>query len=143
MSGRVARSAISDTVLDVVAHQEAVSGDGTGAVALFLGQVRDHSPDAAGEVVGLEYVAHPDSEQALGTIAADVAGRHPQVALAVSHRIGQLEVGQVAIVVAAGSAHRPQAFAACRELLEAVKEQLPIWKKQTLVDGSHTWVGAS
>ncbi|UFU04564.1 molybdenum cofactor biosynthesis protein MoaE [Ruania suaedae] len=138
----MALAQLSADALDLATHQEAVTGSADGAAACFVGTVRDHSPDAAGRVVGLEYAAHPDAPAALQRIAADVAARHPQVRLAVSHRTGELAVGDAAIVACAGSAHRAEAFEACRDLVETVKAELPIWKKQLLADGSHTWVGA-
>lgn len=140
---RVALAELSAEPLDVATHEAAVASSGHGAAVTFVGTVRDHSPDASGEVVLLEYVAHPDSQRVLGRLAAEVAGRHPQAILAVSHRTGELAVGDAAIVACAGSAHRGAAFDACRDLVETVKANLPIWKKQAVVDGSHTWVGSA
>jgi len=134
---------LSESDLDVAAHLAAVQTPAVGAVASFVGTVRDHSPDAAGEVVTLEYSAHPDAGAALAAIAARVAARYDGVRLAVSHRVGVLAVGDVAIVAAAADAHRGVAFDACRALVEAVKAELPVWKKQVLADGSHTWVGSA
>ncbi|TDE94188.1 molybdenum cofactor biosynthesis protein MoaE [Occultella glacieicola] len=136
-------TAISPEPLDVATHMGAVSDSGTGAVASFIGTVRDHSPDANGTVTRLEYSAHPDAPRVLAELADRVAGRHPDVALAVSHRTGDLAVGDLAIVACAGSAHRAAAFDACRDLVEVVKAELPMWKKQFLADGSHTWVGSA
>src|SRR5699024_12880379 len=113
------------------------------AVASFVGQVRDHSPDAAGTVVRLEYSAHPDAARALAEIAAEVVEQHDGVRVAVSHRVGVLGIGDVAIVACAASAHRELAFAVCREMVEEVKARLPVWKKQVLADGSHMWVGSA
>ncbi|WP_246465128.1 molybdenum cofactor biosynthesis protein MoaE [Ruania alkalisoli] len=138
----VVRAAICAQPLGVGAHQDAVTGPADGAMACFVGTVRDHSPDAAGRVVLLEYIAHPDAQETLERIAADVADRYGQVRVAVSHRTGELGVGDVAIVACVASAHRADAFDACRDLVETVKAELPIWKKQVLADGSHTWVGA-
>ncbi|SEE93097.1 molybdenum cofactor biosynthesis protein MoaE [Ruania alba] len=133
---------ISPTVLDIAAHQDAVTGPQDGALASFVGTVRDHSPDAAGQVQRLEYVAHPAAEEVLEQLAAQVSARHDGVTIAVSHRTGDLDVGEVAIVACAASAHRAAAFDACQDVVETVKAELPMWKKQVLVDGSHTWVGA-
>ncbi len=137
---RIAR--ISADPLDLAAHIAAVSDAGTGAVATFLGTVRDHDPGAQGEVVALEYSAHPDAEATLARIAAACAAAadHP-CAVAVSHRIGRLAVGESAVVVAAGSAHRATAFAVCRDVIERVKTDLPIWKRQHESDGTAAWVG--
>ena len=134
----VVLAALSADPLDVAAHHSAVVTSGTGAVATFTGVVRDHSPDAAGEVVRLEYSAHPDAPRLLAEIAAEVVGTHPGARVAVSHRVGVLEVG-----ACAASAHRDLAFTVCRELVEQVKARLPVWKKQVLADGSHTWVNSA
>lgn len=138
----VARCEVSEFALDVAAHQAAVSGPEVGAIASFVGIVRDHSPDAAGEVVELEYSAHPDAAAVLRRLADEVADSYG-VRVAVSHRVGTLGVGEVAIVAAVAQAHRGDAFDACRALVEAVKAQLPVWKKQTLADGSSTWVNCA
>lgn len=134
---------LSGEPLDVDAHLAAVRTSSVGAVASFVGTVRDHSPDAAGEVVELEYSAHPDAAGVLVALANQVAERFEGVRLAVSHRTGTLAVGDVAIVAAAAEAHRSEAFEACRALVEAVKAELPVWKKQVIADGSHTWVGSA
>jgi len=141
--GDATLTALSEEPLDLAAHVTAVSTPGTGAVATFVGQVRDHSPDADGPVVLLEYSAHPDAAQVLAEIAAEVAAVHDDVRVAVSHRVGELAVGDAAIVACAGSSHRDLAFTVCRELVEQVKARLPVWKKQVLEDGSHTWVNSA
>ncbi|SRR5690554_454867 len=141
--GEVMLTGLSDQPLDLAAHLAAVSAAHTGAVASFVGQVRDHSPDADGTVVRLEYSAHPDAARVLTEIAGEVAAAHGDVRVAVSHRTGDLAVGDAAIVACAASAHRDLAFPVCRELVEQVKARLPIWKKQVVEDGSHTWVGSA
>ncbi|WP_434056428.1 molybdenum cofactor biosynthesis protein MoaE [Georgenia sunbinii] len=141
--GEVMLTELAAAPLDVAAHLAAVSTPATGAVATFVGQVRDHSPDATGEVVLLEYSAHPDAADVLARLAAEVAGEHEDLRVAVSHRVGELRVGDLAIVVCAASAHRDLAFTVCRELVENVKANLPVWKKQVVADGSHTWVGSA
>ncbi|TFD33458.1 molybdenum cofactor biosynthesis protein MoaE [Cryobacterium cryoconiti] len=127
--------------LDLAAHVADVSTGSCGAVVTFIGQVRDHDPDAAGQVTGLDYSAHPDAGRILSEILARVAAEYPQVNLSVSHRIGHLDVGDLALVAAAASAHRAVAFEACERLVETVKLEVPIWKKQYEVDGSTAWVG--
>lgn len=136
-------AALSEGPLDVGAHLDAVQTSAVGAVATFVGTVRDHSPDAAGEVVELHYSAHPDAETVLAAIAERTAAEHDGVRVAVSHRVGTLGVGDVAIAVAVAHAHRGTAFDGCRAVVEAVKAELPVWKKQVLADGSHTWVGSA
>lgn len=132
-------SSVAGETLDVAAHLEAVSDPYAGASALFVGTVRDHDPDAHGRVVRLEYSAHPDAERILNDLAAsaDADG----VRIAVSHRVGSLAIGEAAIVCAVSSAHRADAFDICRELVERVKAELPVWKKQVEADGSSVWIG--
>lgn len=132
---------LQESPLDVAAHLGVVASPGAGAVATFVGTVRDHDPGTPGEVVALDYSAHPDAAAVLAAIAADVAAREDVLGLAVTHRVGHLGVGETAIVACVAAAHRGPAFEACRDLVERVKAELPLWKRQLLADGSHTWVG--
>ncbi len=132
---------ITDQPLDLQFHVKHASGPRAGAVATFVGLVRDHDPSVDGEVVGLEYSAHPDATAVLERIAGQVAASDEVLGLAVSHRIGSLRVGEAAIVCAVASAHRAAAFAACQLLVETVKSELPVWKRELLADGTHHWVG--
>ncbi|GAA3800980.1 molybdenum cofactor biosynthesis protein MoaE [Cellulomonas soli] len=132
---------VTHTPLDLGFHVEQVSGPQVGALATFLGVVRDHDPSVPGEVVALDYSAHPDAGAELERIAHEIADRDGVLGVAVSHRIGHLAVGEAALVAVVASAHRAEAFDACRELVERVKAQLPVWKREVLADGSHLWVG--
>ena len=132
-----------DVPLDLAAHVAHVQHPGAGAVATFVGQVRDHDPDVVGEVRALQYVAHPDAALVLAGLAAAAAAPDAVLGLAVSHRVGHLHVGEPAIVVAVATAHRAEAFDVCRELVEQVKAHLPVWKREVLVDGSSVWVGST
>lgn len=132
---------VADTPLDLGFHVEHVSDARVGAVATFLGVVRDHDPSVEGEVVALEYSAHPDAPDVLARLAQTAASRTGVLGVAVSHRIGRLAVGEAALVAAVASSHRAEAFDVCRELVEAVKAELPVWKREVLADGSHVWVG--
>lgn len=134
-------SALSDQPLDVGFHVEHASHDAAGAVATFVGQVRDHDPSVTGRVVALEYTAHPDAAAVLRALAEKAAAEPGVLGLAVSHRVGRLAVGEAAIVAAVATAHRAEAFDACRALVEAVKAELPVWKREVLADGTHHWVG--
>ncbi|MFV0427156.1 MAG: molybdenum cofactor biosynthesis protein MoaE [Beutenbergiaceae bacterium] len=134
---------LSHSPIHIEAHAQAVRTSSVGAVASFVGTVRDHSPDASGEVVELHYSAHPSAATVIREVAQQVASRYPGVRVAVSHRVGILKVGDAALVAAASDAHRGEAFEACRALVEEVKAQLPVWKKQVVADGSHTWVGST
>ncbi len=116
----------------------AVRRDGDGGLALFVGVVRDHSDGR--RVTRLEYSAYiPMAEKEMDRIMAEVAETHPEARVAFRHRVGSLAVGDVAVVVAAASPHRSEAFAACRAGIEAIKARVPIWKKEIGPDGS-AWV---
>jgi molybdopterin synthase catalytic subunit len=130
--------AVSDQPLDVLAHEEAVLSAGAGAHVLFCGVVRD--TDHGRSVVELEYEGHPSAEAVLMEVAASFALRPDVHSLAVSHRVGVLKVGDVALVAAVSTAHRREAFEICAELVDEVKRRLPIWKRQTFADGSDEWV---
>lgn len=129
---------ISDQALDVAAHEAAVDLAGAGATVVFCGVVRDR--DHGREVVELEYQGHPSAKDVIAEIAAEVAGRPDVLALAVSHRVGMLRIGDAALVAAVSTAHRAEAFALCADLVEQVKHRLPIWKRQVFTDGSDEWV---
>lgn len=133
-------AALSAQPLALDDHVAAVSGSAHGAVAIFIGVVRDHDPAVEGTVTHLEYTAHPDAEAVLATIVEQVEASHGAV-IALTHRTGRLAVGEAAIIAAAGAAHRAAAFDACRAVVERVKAELPIWKRETLADGGHAWVG--
>lgn len=139
----IAFALVTPQPLSLDAHVSAVAGPANGAIATFVGTVRDHDPSVEGRVTHLDYTAHPDAQRIIERIAADVCGHDGDVCAAVTHRIGLLEVGDAAIVVAVASAHRAAAFDTCRLLVERIKAELPVWKREVLADGSHTWVGIS
>lgn len=124
--------------IDMTRLESMVRTAEVGATVSFVGCVRDHDHGRA--VRSLEYEAHPSAQQALQAIADEVSSRHPGARLAVLHRTGRLDVGEVALGAVIGTAHRADAFAACAELVEAIKDTLPIWKLQTFDDGSAEWV---
>jgi molybdopterin synthase catalytic subunit len=132
--------ALRDTPVDPAEVLAAVEDAGAGGVVSFTGLVRDS--DGGKGVTALEYVAHPDAEAALRRVAEAVAADLPVRALAAVHRTGMLEVGDVAVVVAAAAAHRGEAFEAARRLIDDLKETVPIWKHQLFADGSQEWVGS-
>ncbi len=117
-----------------------MSRSGAGAVVAFGGVVRDH--DHGRNVTHLEYVGHPSAEELIAEIAAEIATMPNVHAVAISHRIGMLGVGDVALAAAVSAAHRGEAFDACRALVEEVKARLPIWKRQVFADGEEEWVAA-
>jgi molybdopterin synthase catalytic subunit len=119
-------------------HEAAVDHPGAGGRVVFCGVVREH--DHGRRVVELEYQGHPSAEAVLGSIADEFAGRPEVLALAVSHRVGVLAVGDVALVAAVATAHRREAFDICARLVDEVKHRLPIWKRQVFDDGTDEWV---
>lgn len=130
--------AVSAEALDVAAHEAAVADPRAGARVVFCGVVRDH--DHGREVVELEYQGHPTAEAVLKEIAEEFRADPEVLALAVSHRVGLLAIGDVAIVAAVATAHRGEAFAICGRLVDEVKHRLPIWKRQVFTDGTDEWV---
>lgn len=138
MPVRLARVSAEPVSLD--AHLAAVVDPAAGAEVSFVGRVRDHDPDAATAVVALEYTAHPDAERTLSALAERAAAGTGAL-VAVSHRIGRLEVGDVAVAIAVAAAHRGVAFDVCRALIEAIKVELPVWKRQVEADGTSAWKG--
>ncbi len=129
---------VTTAVLDVAAHERAVARAAAGAIVSFAGVVRDHD-DGRG-VLELEYEGHPGAEKILAEVAAEIAADPKVYAVAVSHRIGRLEIGDVALAAAVSTAHRAEAFAACARLVDEVKARLPIWKRQVFADGTEEWV---
>ncbi|MEV7087169.1 molybdenum cofactor biosynthesis protein MoaE [Streptomyces sp. NPDC093085] len=132
--------AIRDTPLTVDEVFRAVGDDAAGGTALFVGTVRNH--DGGTDVDSLGYSCHPSAEAELRRVAEKVAARHPVRALAAVHRVGDLAVGDLAVVVAVSCPHRAAAFEACRELIDDLKHEVPIWKHQKFSDGTEEWVGA-
>lgn len=116
----------------------AVQDRRAGGTVLFVGTVRDH--DNSRDVSVLEYSAHPTASETLHEVLRGVAGAHDVVALAALHRVGKLDIGEIAVVVGASAVHRAEAFAAARQVIEDIKHHLPIWKLQTFEDGSDEWV---
>lgn len=135
----VALAAVREEPLSVDEALAAVRHPSCGGVALFVGVVRDH--DHGDAVSRLEYTAHPSAAEVIGSVCAEVLGRSEAVRVAAVHRAGALEVGDLAVVVAASAPHRGQAIDACRDLIDTLKERTPIWKNQHLGDGSTEWVG--
>jgi molybdopterin synthase catalytic subunit len=129
---------VSDRPLDLGAHERAVGEPRAGAVVSFQGVVRDH--DHGRGVTQLEYEGHPSAAEVLREVAAEVAADPDVYAVAISHRVGVLRVGDVALVAAVSTAHRAAAFAACARLVDEAKARLPIWKRQVFTDGTDEWV---
>ncbi|MGW1215823.1 molybdenum cofactor biosynthesis protein MoaE [Streptomyces sp. NPDC002499] len=132
--------AIRDTALSVDEVFKAVGDSAAGGSTLFVGTVRNH--DGGADVERLGYSCHPSAEAEMRRIAEKVVAEYPVRALAAVHRIGDLEVGDIAVVVAVSCPHRGEAFAASRKLIDDLKHEVPIWKHQTFSDGTEEWVGA-
>lgn len=130
---------IRDTPLSVDEVLGAVGDRAAGGTALFLGVVRDE--DHGNSVRRLSYSAHPTAEQQLRKVMSRVASAFPVKALAAVHRVGDLEIGDLAVIVAASCPHRAEAFEASWRLIDDLKAEVPIWKNQLFADGRTEWVG--
>jgi molybdopterin synthase catalytic subunit len=134
--------AIRDTALSVDEVRNAIADPAAGGEVLFIGAVRDNDADKG--VTGLGYSAHPSAEAELRKVAEDIVAKFPDViGLAAVHRVGDLAVGDLAVVVGVSCAHRGEAFHACHELIDELKATVPIWKHQLLTDGTDEWVGSA
>ena len=107
----------------------------------FAGVVRDH--DHGRIVTGIEYVAYPTAAAVLREVAEQIAALPDVLAVALSHRVGELAIGEAALVAAVTCAHRREAFEACAQLVEEVKARLPVWKRQVFDDGTDEWVNCA
>jgi molybdopterin synthase catalytic subunit len=132
--------AVRDAPLSVDEVLSAVAHDAAGGTVLFVGTVRDQ--DGGRSVSDLGYEAHDSVEAVLRTVAEKVVADFPVRGLAAVHRVGDLAIGDVAVVVAVSCPHRGEAFAACRRLIDDLKATVPIWKHQRFTDGSDEWVGS-
>ena len=138
----VLRAALTDQPILLAEHEELVSHQAAGAVVGFVGMIRDH--DGGRQVLRLEYSAHPSAEQVIADVLADIAAQSQGVrAIAASHRVGVLQIGEAALVAAVAADHRRAAFETCAQLVEAIKAQLPVWKHQFFADGTDEWVGSA
>jgi molybdopterin synthase catalytic subunit len=127
--------------LSVDEIRAAAADPAAGAIALFLGVVRDH--DHGRGVTALSYSAHPSATEELARVAEKIAASYPILSLAVAHRTGDLEIGDLAVVAAVGAAHRDVAFTACHALIDDLKATVPIWKHQYFADGDSEWVNSA
>lgn len=139
---RILRAALVDGPISLTEHEDLVAHDAAGAVVGFSGVVRNH--DGGRDVVRLEYSAHPLAEQTLFEVLAEVAGAATGVrAIAASHRVGTLHIGDAALVAAVAADHRGAAFETCERLVDTIKERLPVWKHQFFADGTDEWVNSA
>ncbi|MCV7399837.1 molybdenum cofactor biosynthesis protein MoaE [Mycobacterium fragae] len=139
---QVLRAALTDQPILLAEHEELVGHHAAGAIVGFVGMIRDH--DGGRQVLRLEYSAHPTAQQVMADVLAEVAEQcHGVRAIAASHRIGVLEIGEAALVAAVAADHRGAAFDACEHLVNTIKERLPVWKHQFFADGTDEWVGSA
>ncbi|MFE3541593.1 molybdenum cofactor biosynthesis protein MoaE [Nocardia sp. NPDC059177] len=137
--GVVRLAEIREQDLDPVEVEKAVDGPEFGAVVVFTGKVRNH--DGGQAVTSLEYSAHPQAQRFLHQVCAEAAAASG-LPVAATHRIGALTIGDLAIVVAVAAPHRAEAFTVCHELVDRIKHEVPIWKRQLFADGLSEWVNA-
>ena len=138
-TGVVSLAQIREAPLSVDEVLASVQHPSCGGITLFVGVVRDH--DRGQDVTSLDYSVHPTAQARLAEVTQTVAARSGAVRVAVLHRSGHLEIGDLAVVVAAAAPHRDAAFAACRDLIDTIKAEVPIWKHQHLGAGGTEWVG--
>ena len=139
VASKVRLAGISNAPLSVNKLVAAVSDPEVGGIGMFLGVVRNR--DIGQDVASLDYSEHPTAASTLLDCAQRVAAAHEVVAIAVEHRVGHLEVGELAVVVAASAVHRHAALAACAQLINDLKDRVPIWKEQHFASGESEWVG--
>jgi molybdopterin synthase catalytic subunit len=132
--------AVRESELSLDEVRAAVADPAAGGIALFAGAVRDH--DHYKDVTGLSYSAHPTAEAELRRVAEVIVEKFPVIGVAAVHRVGDLAIGDLAVVVAVSCAHRGDAFDACRGLIDELKASVPIWKHQRFGDGTSEWVGS-
>lgn len=132
--------AISDQPLSVPEVLDSLEDPTAGGLVLFVGRVRDH--DNGTGVTGLSYSAHPSALDRLQEVCDRVAEQHDVTGVAAVHRVGDLEIGDLAVVVATTAGHRGSSFEASRALIDTLKAEVPIWKHQRFADGTDEWVGS-
>ena len=134
--------AVRDTPLSVDEVRNAIADPAAGGEVLFIGTVRDNDADKG--VIALSYTAHPTAEAELKKVSENIVAKFPDViGIAAVHRTGDLNVGDLAVVVGVSCGHRAEAFHACHALIDELKATVPIWKHQRFTDGTDEWVGSA
>ena len=133
--------AIRDAELSVDEVRDAIADPAAGGEVLFIGTVRDNDADRG--VTALSYTAHPSAAAEIRRVADDIVAKYDVIAIAAVHRVGDLAVGDLAVVVGVSCAHRAEAFNACHAMIDELKASVPIWKHQRFTDGSDEWVGSA
>ena len=130
---------LTDAVIDHARLVESVRSNQAGAVCSFLGTVREMTGDR--RTTSLDYEAYPEMAlKKMEELEAEARKRFPVIELAISHRVGHLELGEISVVVAVSTPHRKASFEACQWLIDTLKEVVPVWKRETWADGSQEWV---
>jgi len=135
--------AIRDAELSVDEVRAAVADPAAGGIVLFLGAVRDNDEDRG--VTGLGYSAHPSAEAELRRVTEEIVAKYSDdvIGVAAVHRVGDLDIGDLAVVVGVSCGHRAEAFEACHALIDELKASVPVWKHQRFTDGTDEWVGSA
>jgi molybdopterin synthase catalytic subunit len=130
---------ITESPIDHAAVTERVRSNRAGAVCTFLGTVREITADR--RTVALSYEAYPEMAlKKLAELETEARRRWPIIELALIHRVGELDLGEVSVVVAVSCPHRHDSFDACRWLIDTLKDVVPIWKKEDWEDGGQEWI---
>jgi molybdopterin synthase catalytic subunit len=133
--GAAVLASLTEEPIDLAALEAAIVGRGHGAVVTFIGRARDRADDGR-EVIELEYEAYPEMAVSVLTDIAEDAAARWSAAVGVVHRVGVVPIGEAAVAIVSATGHRPDAYAANRQVIEAIKERLPIWKRERFADGS-------
>lgn len=141
MTALIHLAAVTREPIDAVQLAALVRHTSTGAVVVFSGDVRDH--DHGRTVLSLTYESHPSAPDVMQMVVKDLAEKLDVTHIAAAHRVGNIPIGEAALVVAVGSSHRGDAFGACREIVDQIKLQLPVWKHQCFADGTDEWVNCA
>jgi len=132
---------VTDVPVHIAELSALVSNPQSGAIVTFCGDVRNH--DGGKEVASLLYEIHPSAPEQIKRITQSVIGHYEIEKVAIAHRYGDIAIGETAFAVAVSAAHRQAAFDACSAIVNAVKDQLPIWKHQKFTDGTDEWVNCA
>jgi len=132
---------VTESVIDRPSLEAAVRSESAGAMVVFSGDVRNH--DGGKSVLSLSYEIHPSAAQVIQELSERVAAQHDVLHIAAVHRYGAIPIGESAFTVVVSAKHRGPAFAACMELVDTVKAELPIWKYQVFTDGTDEWVNSA
>lgn len=134
-------TALSHVQLDASAAVQFVTDDQAGGIAIFLGTTRAEQNPSGGALLALDYEAYPEMAEAqLAELARRATEQYPVLKLVVLHRTGRVPVGEPSVIVAVSTPHRAEAFEACRWLIDTLKAEVAIWKKEVWEDGTHSWV---